>query len=336
VGLAIDSDGGIAGLLPSLWLIIGGGLAALALSLGASAMLARRTTREIVDLANAAQALGRGETVSERPDGLAELRRLSGASAAAGAVLHEESCAGEVAAEALARRTEELHDSEARYRLLAENARDMILFAESDGVVRYVSPSSETLLGFVPDTIQGRSLFEIAHEGDAPTIATFIEGVRSGGREFEFRHRIRRSDGEIIWVEVGARTLFASGGGEPTGFIACVRDVTARKAAEDKAAQATELAELSNHAKSEFLANMSHELRTPLNAVIGFSQLLTFSGARNSPKSSWNISITSRSPANICCGWSPICSISPRSNRVACACRSRPSPPIRYFWSCAD
>ncbi|NEQ96402.1 MAG: response regulator [Cyanothece sp. SIO2G6] len=39
--------------------------------------------------------------------------------------------------------------------------------------------------------------------------------------------------------------------------------------------QAKERAESANRAKSEFLANMSHELRTPLNSIIGFAQLLS-------------------------------------------------------------
>ena len=38
--------------------------------------------------------------------------------------------------------------------------------------------------------------------------------------------------------------------------------------------RAKEKAERANQAKSEFLANMSHELRTPLNSIIGFAQIL--------------------------------------------------------------
>ena len=61
-------------------------------------------------------------------------------------------------------------------------------------------------------------------------------------------------------------------------YLYVFEDITERKQAVRKLAQATQAAEAANQAKSEFLANMSHELRSPLNAILGFTHILKAAG----------------------------------------------------------
>ena len=96
----------------------------------------------------------------------------------------------------------------------------------------------------------------------------------------------------------------------PDGAVVSLySDITERKAADTKMAQAWAQAELANRAKTDFLANMSHELRTPLNAIIGFSEIL--SGEHLGPVcrtcATSNMRTTSRPAASISCRSSTTC-----------------------------
>jgi len=274
VGIGVDSAVAVSELRASLLLIGSGGALMVVFALTIAGVLARSTTRAITDVSAAAMALGRGEALPVVRSDLMEVNAVADAVAKADGLLRHR------AAE-LEERTRELHESEARYRLIAENGRDMILFADGCGLIRYASPSSSALLGREPEWLRGKSIGDLIYPTDRYVFEGFLEGLRKGELEAEFRHRVIRAGGDLIWVEASARAVLDADKRKATGFIAGLRDVTARKNAEDRAALAMGEAASSSRAKSDFLAHMSHELRTPLNAVIGFSQMLTYAQSSN-------------------------------------------------------
>jgi diguanylate cyclase (GGDEF)-like protein/PAS domain S-box-containing protein len=139
-----------------------------------------------------------------------------------------------------ARAQQSLRESEARYRLLAEHAGDVVIRLDLDGVRRYVSPSVARVLGWTSDSLTGRSALEVQEPGSRDELAKVIAEMRNGLEAATLATRARKPDGTYIWVESSLR-LIRDGAGEPKEIISVLRDISARKAAEEqlRAANAT-------------------------------------------------------------------------------------------------
>jgi PAS domain S-box-containing protein len=169
-----------------------------------------------------------------------------------------------------------LAESEARYRLLAENASDLIMHTNVEGLVTYISPSVLVTTGFAPEELVGTSILGWIHADDMPNVrAAVTRQFKSRGAEppVAVEYRVRHKDGRELWLEGRPTLAFDLQTGAITGITDVVRDISARRALDAELRAARAEAEAAAAVKSEFLANMSHELRTPLTAVLGFTRL---------------------------------------------------------------
>jgi PAS domain S-box-containing protein len=181
-----------------------------------------------------------------------------------------------------------LRESEAKYRLIAENATDVIWTANTSERFTYISPSVQRLRGYTPEeAIQ--ETFEQVMTAESWKKVLALLSPKYIDEEGPLRVEIEQTckDGSTVWVEAIVRRLYDASGAR-AGILGISRDISERKQAEaalqtakDAALAAKEVAEkaqktseAANRAKSMFLSNMSHELRTPLNAILGFAQLL--------------------------------------------------------------
>jgi PAS domain S-box-containing protein len=168
-----------------------------------------------------------------------------------------------------------MRDSEARYRLVAEHLRDVIVQYDTQGVVRYVSPSIATL-GYRPEDLVGRPMAEFGEIDSGQSMPERLADLRAGrrlvgGLENEFR--VRRADGSWVWMQGNPMPILDEAG-QPLGVVSMLREVEERRALEAELTRKRDEAEAAVVAKAEFLANMSHEIRTPLTAVVGFASLI--------------------------------------------------------------
>src|SRR5262245_54584542 len=169
----------------------------------------------------------------------------------------------------------DLKESERQFRLLAENATDIIVRISLDGIVLYVSPSCRAVLGHSPEEMIGTGVHGYIHPDDSQAVLQrFRDGIRAGVMPREnIEYRVRHGDGHWLWVLTNP-TLVLNAEGRPTEIVDVIRDISARKAMEFEAKAAREQAESAAAAQAQFLAMMSHELRTPLNSIHGFTDLL--------------------------------------------------------------
>jgi cell cycle sensor histidine kinase DivJ len=172
---------------------------------------------------------------------------------------------------------------EERYRLLAENATDMITRHDEKGRVAFASFAAQQLLGEAPGRLHGDGLFERVHVADRPAYLTALSRCYIDNLSIAVEFRLRRAGpadaARYVWVEMRCRPMHAaqerSDRFSRAGIVAVTRDISDSKAQEAELMRTRDEAESSSRAKTLFLANMSHELRTPLNAVIGFSEILS-------------------------------------------------------------
>ncbi len=124
-----------------------------------------------------------------------------------------------------------LLESEAQFRLLAENASDMISRLATDGRVLYVSPACETILGYTLEELTGTIIFDIVHEIDRPQVSGLFNG-KSLDVTYTIAYRALHKDGNYIWLETSARAVLDRKTGTVLEVQTASRDITERKKAE--------------------------------------------------------------------------------------------------------
>ena len=140
------------------------------------------------------------------------------------------------------RRTQErLQESEARYRLLAENARDVIWLSDPDLTLRYISPSIEYLAGFTPKEMLEMGFVRMLVPESREKIDELfeknldLEQARSGdpSRTITAGLELIRRDGTTVWTE-SLISFQRDDQGRPLSIIGITRDITERKMADER------------------------------------------------------------------------------------------------------
>lgn len=126
---------------------------------------------------------------------------------------------------------ERLRESEERFRLLTENASDVVVVLDAEGRISYASPSVKQVSGYAPEDLVGRNVVELAHPADLPLVTGALSAalVRPSER-VGLEVRIRHSSGDWLYFDVIGINLLEEAA--IRGFVVNARDITGRKRAE--------------------------------------------------------------------------------------------------------
>ncbi len=124
-----------------------------------------------------------------------------------------------------------LRESERKFRGLVENVVDWIWQVDKNGAYTYVSPQVETIMGYEPSEIVGKTPFDFMSGEEASRIAAiFSEAVAGKKRIYGLEDTMQARDGRPVIFETNATPLLDANG-ELTGYMGTCRDITDRKKA---------------------------------------------------------------------------------------------------------
>jgi two-component system, NtrC family, sensor kinase len=186
-------------------------------------------------------------------------------------------------AEEVSRQKEKLQKSEARYQGLVENAADLIYTVDADGrllsINRYAvnlfatarsSVKPETIGGVIegaPQEFVGRTLYDIFNQKSADFHMEWLQEVKETGKVRSKRHPVGIGDQEF-WFSTSIVAI-QDEHGAPFAFEIISRNITGRKAIEDRMINMEKLASIGTLA-----AGVAHEINNPMTVILGFTEHL--------------------------------------------------------------
>jgi len=174
----------------------------------------------------------------------------------------------------LARREEELSESEKRFRVLFEHAPDPFFFLRTDGTLVDGNKAGQEFTGYQGRELAGKSLLKIGliSADDLPKAGIFLKQSQNGEPTGPSEFALYRKNGEEIFAEVSTHPINLKG---EKFVLGIARDITDRKRDEQERKRLE--AQLQQSQKLEAIGTLAggiaHDFNNILGAVMGYAEL---------------------------------------------------------------
>ena len=171
------------------------------------------------------------------------------------------------------RAEESIKASEEKYRLLVDNAHDLIVVAQ-DGVVKFANPSARNVFGYENDNLDNLSLSRMIHPEDRGAVLKNFDFIKNNGTS-QLRYpsfRALTKAGKVRWLQMN--TVQIDWNKKPAA-LCIMRDITEAKQMESKLAQAQKM-----QAIGTLAGGIAHDFNNILSAIFGYTELCKIKAAK--------------------------------------------------------
>lgn len=173
----------------------------------------------------------------------------------------------------------ELVESEKKYRLIAENSKDVIwLYNVELNQYRYVSPSIQQLTGFPPSDFLKLKLNDSFRKSSYDKISEIITRFLKSNSEQKFQDSFIGEFEQICKngtsVVIETNFVFQKNHSNHIEILGVSRDINHRKEAEIEIQKILAQLKTLNNTKDKFLSIIAHDLKGPLGGIHSYAQLI--------------------------------------------------------------